>query len=1255
MNSKRSYLDSVNAGRPRRQSSSLEEITRTLDSLGEQLGRGYEASRQRRPEPPARQHGYDEPSRPRRSEETDPMRHFDAHAPRRAIRDMAQDFEASRRNEDGFAAVSKIASEIKGLRDELRQQMNSGLRREFEALKSDLQRAVSTAPASTASTELGAEFERLSDAIHTLSERGDDRGVSLLRLELEEVKAALDELAREDTVRSVGKRWDEFDRKWDRFENRVTEDTRSRDMDPAFAALTRHLEQIGDAVNNLPESLSLRTLEDKVRILANAVDQFSTRQTGAVGDHVLEALEARLDEITRAIAASATVTRTSDFDPEPFERIEARISSLARQIEDFADIQPSADLIDRLNLLSNRVEDIAQRVDVPDHAVERLADQIAVISSKLDHAPATTDMDVVFDGLERRFDELSTLLERRQGDALAQGQSLFRDLERRLDEVNERLDTRHAAQDAPGERIISELDQRFADFEARMQHSAENAAQDDTVNRLEARLEEIATKIGSSAGQVSSIDPQLIQSLESQVATLSAHIQSPGRGLPEMEDIAPRLDHIEKTLSNTREDLLEAARQAASEAMRTIESSPSDHPGVAELAQDLKALDMLTRRSDERNTKTFEAIHDTLLKIVDRLGALESTPPPAPAAAAAKMSLDVSPSIDAADDVAAPSGDGPGELRMPRAQDLEVAPSRSPAQAAAEAATAALDREGEPASDPQASLRSMFGGLTKAFTGRRDRGQADVEPQEPTVGKAPVVEPEGPVDPTVENQPIEPGSAPDLNAIMKRVRDERSKPTRAGGSGGSDAAKSDFIAAARRAAQAAAAEAEIKKNGGDGGTKSGFKLGGLSSIRRKPVLLAATAILVVLAGMQLGKAFLGGDGGTPAGEPQLVSEQAPSDPAAEMPALAEEDGDTADIAGDMAPDATMKPARIVGRADDTASGDANPMTGPVLSSADGSPNSGAPVAEAPREPENTEVASIPTSDDLPVAPDTTVGAIPLDAGPIALREAAEAGDPRALFEIGSRYAEGRGVSADMKEAAGWYERAADMGLAPAQYRIGNFYEKGLGVDRDLAKAKTYYQLAAEQGNASAMHNLAVLFAMGADGAKDNESAARWFTEAAEHGVKDSQFNLGILAAKGVGMKQDLEESYKWFALVAKTGDRDAAEKRDEVANALRPEQLTKARAAAELWKAKTVDPEANAVDVPPEWTEGDQRTASVDMKKAIRNIQAILNKNGYDAGPVDGMMGGRTRDAIVAFQKDNGFEPNGIIDEALVRALVDKK
>jgi localization factor PodJL len=281
--------------------------------------------------------------------------------------------------------------------------------------------------------------------------------------------------------------------------------------------------------------------------------------------------------------------------------------------------------------------------------------------------------------------------------------------------------------------------------------------------------------------------------------------------------------------------------------------------------------------------------------------------------------------------------------------------------------------------------------------------------------------------------------------------------------------------------------------------------------------------------------------------------------------------------------------------------------------------------------------------------------VPVEAGPVALREAADAGDAKALFEIASRYADGRGVTADMKEAAKWYEKSAELGFAPAQYRIGNLYEKGVGIERDIQKSKTWYQLAAAQGNASAMHNLAVLFAMGADGTADNESAARWFTDAAELGVKDSQFNLGILAAKGVGMTQNLEESYKWFALVAKTGDRDASAKRDEIANALRPEQLERARASTELWKAKPLNPQANVVDIPESWQESADTTAGIDMKKAVQNIQAMLNKNGYEAGNPDGVMGGKTKAAIAQFQKDNGMEPTGEIDETLVRTLLARK
>jgi localization factor PodJL len=267
--------------------------------------------------------------------------------------------------------------------------------------------------------------------------------------------------------------------------------------------------------------------------------------------------------------------------------------------------------------------------------------------------------------------------------------------------------------------------------------------------------------------------------------------------------------------------------------------------------------------------------------------------------------------------------------------------------------------------------------------------------------------------------------------------------------------------------------------------------------------------------------------------------------------------------------------------------------------------------------------------------------VPAGAGPLPLREAAAAGDAKALYEVATRYAEGHGMKSDMALAANWYEKSADLGFAPAQYRIGNMYEKGIGVARDLARSRGWYQQAADKGNASAMHNLAVLYAMGADGQTDNDAAAEWFIKAAELGVKDSQFNLGILAAKGVGMKQSLEESYKWFALVAKTGDKDAAAKRDEIANALRPEQLERARTASELWKPKPLDPAANTVEIPAAWQESGEKTASIDMPKAIKSIQQVLNKNGYDAGSADGKIGGKTKAAIAQFQKDNGMAATG--------------
>ena len=1131
MNSKRSYLDTLNAGRQRRPHTTLEELNRSLETLEQRIARvGEEPPPSRyqaraaeprypsaqpyapRPSAPAyaAQQPYEEPRAYRRPAAPAPA------APTQGYnyQTLARDIDRVRGQEDGVAAVGKIAGELRGLREELRHQMTAGIHREFEALRADITRAAKSGPSARDSAELGLEFERLSGSIQMLADKSDDKNINMLRLELEQVKAALDVLAREESVQAVDRRFDDFDRRWSAFEDRVDADARNRSDGPGLAMLTERLEQISSAVANLPESLSLRSLEEKVRTLAGAVDHFTSRDDRS--SDTLGLIDERLDEISRAIVASAMAAQAPGFDPEPFERIEQRIVALAAQIEEVVEDRPTAEVIDRLNMLSGRVDDLAAHSNLPEQAIDRLGQQIAYIADRIDGMPAMPDADYIFQGLEQRFDVLSGMMERRQGDALEQGNMLFRELEQRLDEVADRLDQRMPQAQVDSAGIMDAIDARFAALASRLEANASDPGREAAIHGLESRLEDISTRLDISAAKVSGIDPDLIRSLEAQVAGLSEHLSRPGTPLPEFEDISPRLDQIEQSLAGAHDSIIGAAREAAESAVRSLAGSSANQDAVSGLAQDLKTLEALARRSDERNSRTFEAIHDTLLKIVDRLGSLEGGQPaeavPTPKIAVVDVpSMDIDEPLPLAGDLADLDG---------RAGDMQHATAqRTPAEAAAAAALAALGSDtiaGERA--PVARRKSMLGGLARVLGGKKEAETLPASSGPVMALDVPSVELDQALDPRAANRPLEPGSgAPDLNAIMKRVRDERGQP--AARQDGTEVAKADFIAAARRAAQAAAAEADaLKRQSTVAGPVRALRIGDLLKARRKPILMAAAAIMMALAGLQLGKAFMS----APA---HVASSDAP-------PVLAVQTADISPAASVGEPSMKTDPVRVVRPSESSASRAKDDMAvqaavAPTTGSMDEE------LAAMPADPAMDSDLAVSAADaDTAGAVPTATSAVPAthaaldvpaDAGPLALRQAAAEGDPKALFEIGSRYAEGRGVGEDMAAAAKWYERSAELGFAPAQYRVGNFYEKGIGFARDIHKAKTWYQLAAAQGNASAMHNLAVLFAMATDGVTDNEAAARLFQEAADLGVKDSQFNLGILAAKGVGMPQNLEE------------------------------------------------------------------------------------------------------------------------------------
>ena len=271
----------------------------------------------------------------------------------------------------------------------------------------------------------------------------------------------------------------------------------------------------------------------------------------------------------------------------------------------------------------------------------------------------------------------------------------------------------------------------------------------------------------------------------------------------------------------------------------------------------------------------------------------------------------------------------------------------------------------------------------------------------------------------------------------------------------------------------------------------------------------------------------------------------------------------------------------------------------------------------------------------------------------ALKIAAEQNDPAAIFEIGRRYTNGIGTEKNLEEAARWYSHAANKGYVPAQYLIGNFNEKGIGVPKDRTLAEAWYEQAAENGHVVAMHNLAVINATPdpLTGEPNFEKAIKWFAKAAEYGVRDSQVNLGIFLAKGSGVPVDLVEAYKWFAIAAKSGDKDAAQKRDFIADAMRPDQMEVARKLVDDWKQREPDAVANLVSVPESWKSNEDKFAVLSDQNSITQAQLLLNKIGFNVGPADGVLGQRTRDAIASFRAKSGLKVNERLDVEFMETL----
>lgn len=1290
---------------------------------------------------------------------------------------------------DANGAMRDIAEALVSLRDDLRRDISENMNREFGSLRRDVDEIKTLTGSAAKRPDLSKDLAHLADQLEALETRRSEAQGSELQGELDELRTMVNELAREESMRRLESRWDGL-------EQQITGLDPAESLREDLVTLSYRLDDIKSSIGQLPTTLPLSQLEDKIKMLVAAIDAMA-RQPAAADPEIARQfamVDERLDEISRAIVATS-VSGPTGVAAADIERLEGRLESVIESVTKIAEAEAS-----NIQQLHNRLDAVADSMSQSAHSeasnirqleerlnsviesvtksaktdatnVRKLEERLAAIidgitrSAEAD-ASAIQSIEarleaVIQDvseaakadgaGIQNLHDRLDAIIDSVGKSAAADSSNLQR-LENRLesvvdhigrldqsqrdDQLPQRLEAISArveelaneqpyvalldrldslsesmGDQPPDPQLVGQLEEisrkvESLDFDAMNAHLGDQlkalsfridningdlAATNSNQDMLYGRLEDLAGRVEASVTQQKAMDfsplekrlaeiaerlddtenrqppnDDSIRNLETQVANLSKLLAGSeiAAASPELDT---RLSAIEDQLLSGRaadhDAVIETARHAAEAAVASYQKSgapASEVSAIETLVGDLRSLEDLSRKSEERNARTIDAVHDTLTKIAGRLEKLEA-------------------------------------VEGPEAGRLEDQPSE---RAGGKEAVPALEAGEQPETvEGATSEKAFLSGLMQRMSIPRDQ-----QPPEPVSGElqdvdpAPSIDPVSDIDPEAANTPLEPGSgAPDIKRIMAKVREAQAdgdRPYR-GAAEQAKADKADFIAAARRAARAAATEVAEIESENQKEEKQPRGLGRAIKTSRRPLLLAAGAILLAVLSYPLVTGMFKGSETSQqsaAIDPPVIEQSQIAAVSRPVP-VAEESLEAAAI-GDAeggvvvarqsetviepGPSSFLSPANDIQIADafvpaEGADGDAAaPVTGESVGAVVGS--NGQNTGTLPTYERSFEAAAgsemTPAHNGVAGAEDRTamlapqevnagagsaatdLEAPPQESGPAALREAAIAGDPLALFEIGARYSEGRGVTTDLPEAAKWYGHAAERGYAPAQYRLANFYEKGIGVERDLPSAMAWYEKAADQGNASAMHNLAVLHAMGQNGVSDYDAASGWFTKAAELGVKDSQYNLAILHARGSGVPQNLEQSYVWFAIAANAGDTDAAEKRDEVANALTPEQLESARARVELWQPVPMDDDANTVVVPPEWRGVDTRTASVDMEKAVRNIQAILTKNGFDTGGVDGLMGKNTVAAIKAFQESIGLEPTGKVDDALVKELL---
>jgi len=150
--------------------------------------------------------------------------------------------------------------------------------------------------------------------------------------------------------------------------------------------------------------------------------------------------------------------------------------------------------------------------------------------------------------------------------------------------------------------------------------------------------------------------------------------------------------------------------------------------------------------------------------------------------------------------------------------------------------------------------------------------------------------------------------------------------------------------------------------------------------------------------------------------------------------------------------------------------------------------------------------------------------------------------------------------------------------------------------------------------------------------------------------------IGLMYMLVQGVQADDVQAYMWLNLAAAAETdpylRDmVADARETVAARLSPAQRAEAREMLRNWRPRIAARTKGELGRSEPRSSHAERSPSRSLR--VMEVQQGLAGMGYDPGPVDGVIGSRTRTAIRAFQADAGLPVDGQVSDQLIAALSD--